>query len=60
AQSGVSLSHIQSRPSKRKAWDYLFFMEMEGHAYDPNVKSALEQLEQQSSTVKVLGSWPRE
>ncbi len=60
AQAGVSLSHIQSRPSKRKAWDYLFFMEMEGHASDPNVKAALERLDQQSSTVKVLGSWPRE
>ncbi len=60
ALAGVSLSHIQSRPSKRKAWDYLFFMEMQGHASDPNVKAALGELEQQSSMVKVLGSWPRE
>ncbi len=60
AQTSVSLSHIQSRPSKRKAWDYLFFMEMEGHVADANVKTALERLEQQGSTVKVLGSWPRE
>jgi chorismate mutase/prephenate dehydratase len=60
ADAGVNLSHIQSRPSKRKAWDYLFFMELEGHAADPNVKSALDRLEQQGSTVKVLGSWPRE
>jgi len=60
AEAGVNLSHIQSRPSKRKAWDYLFFMEMDGHASDPNVRSALERLEQQGATVKVLGSWPRE
>lgn len=59
AREGINLSHIQSRPSKRKAWNYFFFIEMEGHAADPNVKRALEMLEQQGSDVKVLGSWPR-
>jgi chorismate mutase/prephenate dehydratase len=59
AQEGINLSHIQSRPSKRKAWNYFFFIEMEGHAADPNVKRAFEMLERQGSEVKVLGSWPR-
>ena len=59
AEQGISLSNIQSRPSKRKAWDYMFFIEMEGHASDPNVRAALETLNQQSQMVKVLGSWPR-
>lgn len=59
ASAGINLSNIQSRPSKRKAWDYFFFIEMEGHATDPNVRSALDTLEHQCSMVKVLGSWPR-
>lgn len=60
ARGGISLSNIQSRPSRRKAWDYYFFIEMEGHAADGNVRAALEELERQCSMVKVLGSWPRE
>ncbi|MHB1162396.1 MAG: prephenate dehydratase [Chloroflexota bacterium] len=60
ARGGISLSNIQSRPSKRKAWDYYFFIEMEGHAADADVRAALEELERQCSMVKVLGSWPRE
>lgn len=59
AEEGVSLSNIQSRPSKRKAWDYYFFMEFQGHATDDAVKRALARLEQQAQMVKVLGSWPR-
>lgn len=59
AEHGISLSNIQSRPSRRKAWDYIFFIEMEGHAGDPRVRTALEILEEQSEMVKVLGSWPR-
>jgi len=59
AQAGVNLNSIQSRPSRRKAWDYVFYMEMDGHATDAKLKGALETLERQSSMVKVLGSWPR-
>lgn len=59
AREGINLSNIQSRPSRRKAWDYLFFMEMDGHSTDANVRSALQILEQQCSMVKVLGSWPK-
>jgi chorismate mutase / prephenate dehydratase len=59
AERGISLSNIQSRPSRRKAWDYMFFVEMEGHAEDAHVRSALQALEEQTEMVKVLGSWPR-
>lgn len=59
AQERINLSNIQSRPSRRKAWNYFFFIEMEGHSTDSNVRRALDTLEQQGSEVKVLGSWPR-
>ncbi len=60
AQQGINLSNIQSRPSRRKAWDYLFYIELDGHATDAPVMAALETLEHQCPMVKVLGSWPRE
>ncbi|HEX9016556.1 MAG TPA: prephenate dehydratase domain-containing protein, partial [Chloroflexota bacterium] len=59
AGNGINLSNIQSRPSRRKAWNYYFFVEMDGHASDANVQRALGELEQQCQMVKVLGSWPK-
>jgi chorismate mutase / prephenate dehydratase len=59
AQQEINLNTIQSRPSRRKAWNYFFYIELEGHVDDSNVATALERLEQQGSEVKVLGSWPR-
>ena len=60
AREEINLTTIQSRPSRRKAWSYFFYIEMEGHADDPNVSAALKGLEKQDSDVKVLGSWPRQ
>ncbi len=54
----VSLTKIESRPSKRKAWEYYFFIDMLGHCQSPNVKRALEELEKQSAYLKILGSYP--
>jgi len=54
----VSLSKIESRPSKRKAWEYYFFADMIGHYQDANVKKALKELEKQCTVLKVLGSYP--
>jgi chorismate mutase/prephenate dehydratase len=54
----VNLNKIESRPSKRKAWDYYFFMDLEGHKDDPNVKKALKELENKCKFLKVLGSYP--
>ena len=58
ADAGLSLSAIQSRPSKRAAWDYLFFFELRGHAAEPRVQDALHAIEQHTVFLKVLGSWP--
>ena len=54
----VNLSSIQSRPSKRRAWDYLFFVELDGHLAEPRVQAALERARAYTVFLKVLGSWP--
>ncbi|MGF1655404.1 MAG: prephenate dehydratase [Verrucomicrobiales bacterium] len=53
----ISLSKIESRPSKRKAWEYFFFVDVEGHSEDPEVISALNHLRQHCSFLKILGSY---
>lgn len=57
-KNGINLTKIESRPSKKKAWDYYFFVDLEGHAEDKKVKKALAQLKKQSAVLKVLGSYP--
>lgn len=59
ARNNINLTKIESRPLKRKAWQYIFFLDMEGHASDENVKKAIEELENNSLFLKVLGSYPR-
>jgi chorismate mutase/prephenate dehydratase len=58
ADARISLSAIQSRPSRRKAWDYVFFVELRGHAAEPHVQAALRAAEQHTVFLKVLGAWP--
>lgn len=60
ASAGINLASIQSRPSKRRAWDYIFFLELEGHAAEPHVQAALAEVEHHCVFLKVLGSWPME
>lgn len=55
---GVNLTRIQSRPSRRRAWDYVFFLDCEGHVEDEAVKKTLSALETRSRHVQVLGSYP--
>ncbi|NOY67806.1 MAG: prephenate dehydratase [Gammaproteobacteria bacterium] len=55
----VSLTRIESRPSRRGMWDYVFFIDIEGHVNDPSVAKALADLEKETSLFKVLGSYPR-
>jgi chorismate mutase/prephenate dehydratase len=55
----ISLSKIESRPSKRKPWEYFFFIDIDGHAGDEKVKSAIEELEQHCTFVKILGTYPK-
>jgi chorismate mutase/prephenate dehydratase len=59
AQHGISMSRIESRPSRRRRWDYVFFIDIEGHAQDAPVRAALEALQQRASLFRVLGSYPR-
>ena len=58
AQRGINLSKIESRPSRKKAWDYFFFIDLIGHIEEANVQEALEELKECSSFVKWLGSYP--
>ncbi len=58
ADNNVSMTRIESRPSRRGMWDYVFFVDVEGHAQDAHIKAALEKLEEQASMVKLLGSYP--
>lgn len=57
-ENKINLTKIESRPSKRKAWDYYFFVDIEGHREDKKVKTALEQLEGMCKYLKIVGSYP--
>jgi len=54
----INLTKIESRPSKKKAWDYYFFVDCEGHQKDKAVARALGQLEGMCKFMKILGSYP--
>jgi len=54
----LNLTKIESRPSKKKAWDYYFFIDLEGHVQTPRVKEALQELEGKCRFLKILGSYP--
>jgi len=54
----INLTKIESRPSKKKAWDYYFFVDLVGHYKDSRVKKALEELEGKCKFLKILGSYP--
>ncbi len=59
ATHGVSMTRIESRPSRRKNWDYVFFLDIEGHAEQAPVSDALAELERDASLFKVLGAYPK-
>ena len=59
ARHRISMTKIESRPSRRMAWDYVFFIDVEGHRDDASLVLALQELEQQATMLKVLGSYPR-
>lgn len=56
---GVSMSRIESRPSKQGRWDYVFFIDVLGHAEDETVASALRAMGRHTKHLKVLGSYPQ-
>jgi len=56
---GINLTNIVSRPTKREQWQYMFFVECEGHYQDEPLKKAIQQIEDKSLHVKVMGSFPK-
>jgi chorismate mutase/prephenate dehydratase len=59
AEAGINLNRLDARPSGRKVWDYVFFLDMEGHIEDDKVVHAIDRLKQDCMFLKVLGSYPR-
>ena len=58
SRHGVSMTKLESRPSKQGLWDYVFFVDIEGHQADVAVSAALQEVAQRASLFKVLGSYP--
>lgn len=58
ARHGVSMTKLESRPSKTGLWEYVFFVDIEGHKQNDAVQLALQELTEKSSVLKVLGSYP--
>ncbi len=59
ADHGISMTRIESRPSRQGIWEYVFFIDIEGHHQDETVASALQELEQQAAMLRILGSYPK-
>lgn len=60
ADGGINLTKIESRPSKTKVWEYLFYVDFEGHGEDEPIRQALSRLADHCLFLKVLGSYPSE
>ena len=58
AKHGVSMSRLESRPARTGLWEYLFFVDLVGHATQPDVSAALAELRQKAPFLKMLGSYP--
>jgi chorismate mutase / prephenate dehydratase len=56
----INLTKIESRPARGKPWEYVFFIDLEGHFTDPDIASALKKLKERTSYLKILGSYPRD
>lgn len=58
-QAGINMTKIESRPSRNKAWEYYFFVDVDGHADDPAIATALTELQKHCHLMTVLGSYPK-
>jgi chorismate mutase/prephenate dehydratase len=52
------MSRFESRPARSGLWEYLFFVDVEGHQQDENVAQALTEMRERATFVKILGSYP--
>jgi chorismate mutase/prephenate dehydratase len=59
AENGISMAHIESRPSRQGLWEYVFFIDIEGHRDDADVAKALKSLQDNVKVLKILGSYPK-
>jgi len=59
AEHGINMTRIESRPSRRRKWDYVFFVDIDGHADDPAIRQALEQMGSQTDLFRILGAYPK-
>ncbi len=59
AEHRINMTRIESRPSRKRKWDYVFFIDVEGHVSDPPLAKALASLEKRASLFKILGSYPQ-
>ncbi|HEY8553428.1 MAG TPA: prephenate dehydratase [Burkholderiales bacterium] len=59
ARHGINMTRIESRPSRRSAWEYVFFIDIDGHARTPKVARVLALLEREAAMYRCLGSYPR-
>ena len=58
AKNRINLTKVESRPSRKKAWEYIFFVDMEGHIEDKKIKKAIDEVRKECHFIKVLGSYP--
>jgi prephenate dehydratase len=59
ATRGINLDKIESRPGRQRPWEYVFYVDVEGHAEDDAMRAALEELGTHTSMLRVLGSYPK-
>ncbi len=59
AQHGINMTRIESRPSRQTVWEYVFFVDIEGHVEDKKVRQALAELEREAAFLRSLGSYPK-
>jgi chorismate mutase/prephenate dehydratase len=59
AKNKVSMTKLESRPAKIGMWEYVFFIDIDGHQTDKSVKAALNIIESKASFMKILGSYPK-
>ncbi|MEM1885257.1 MAG: ACT domain-containing protein, partial [Candidatus Jordarchaeales archaeon] len=58
-ERNINLTRIESRPSKKILGDYIFFIDLEGHIAQPEVKESIEKIKLKAGSVKILGSFPK-
>lgn len=59
-QREINMTKIESRPTRRRAWEYVFFVDCLGHRNDAKVRAALDEMREHSEFLKVMGSYPRD